>query len=344
MATYDSEKEMWKSNTGINDYHSTKEGAETRDRNFGAKMSGGGGGGGGMESALLGALWALFLVFGKVVGRVSGFLIGLVLKLGMVGKIVLTTLMVFSGYTVVYVLVSTFIPFEWIRQIISLIGCAGIGYWFWKWHYSTIKNIPLLDFSRLSGYTFSIFFYGTIILWIVLAIFTSLKENAAMGVGMVIALILSILYWLWKTNPYKSFAYDDDIQENAGYANPPAKAARFDAQSAEQAIADRCYLEGDSIWARWSGDANLYFAVIAKVLPKKVKVVYYDGVEENVNAEDIFYLDEAQNSGLKPHGNWENKGDFYPCTILELREETALVQYEDKVKENLPYEGLVFLQ
>ena len=199
MTTHNEEKEHQNSNAGSNDCHDAKEGAEVAVKNPENSASDEGENGDFVDKALK-LIWTVFLILGKLVGRVLGFILGLFLKLGIVGRVILTLVMGLFAAVVFEGMLPQFIPFGWLVRTISIIGAVGIMVWFWQWHYKVIKNIPLREFSRLMGYTFSIWFYGSIILWVILALATSMKKNVAMVSSMGICLVLAALYWLWKTN------------------------------------------------------------------------------------------------------------------------------------------------
>jgi len=168
-------------------------------------QGGGRSGGGGIEDGILGAVWTIFLLLGKLVGFLIGLVVGLLLKLGMVGKVCMTGLVGLLGFIVSYILFDSFIPSNFVVSILAIAGTAATGFWFWVWHYPIVKIIPLFHFTYLTARTFSIAFYGSIIIWIALALVTKMNEGTAMGVGIGIAFLLSVIYWLWKTFEFKVF-------------------------------------------------------------------------------------------------------------------------------------------
>jgi len=174
-----------------------------------AHGSQGGGGGGGIEDGILGAIWTIFLLLGKLVGSLIGLVVGLLLKMGIVGKVCMAGLVGLLGFIVSYILFDSFIPSNFVVSILSIAGTAATGFWFWVWHYPLVKIIPLFHFTYLSARTFSIAFYGSII-WIALALITKMHEGTAMGVGIGIAFLLSVIYWLWKTFEFKVFLEEQD--------------------------------------------------------------------------------------------------------------------------------------
>jgi len=100
----------------------------------------------------------------------------------------------------------------------------------------------------------------------------------------------------------------------------------------------------DLNWARWSQDGNLYFATVTAVSGNTLSIQYYDGSEDEVDRSDFFNLIEAMNSGMKPLGNWQGQGTFYPIELGPIGEDGVMVRYEDGTEEVLPYEWLVFWQ
>jgi len=292
--------------------------------------------GGGFADGILGALWKFFCLIPRLLGVVIGGLCGFILKLGIVGKVAMSALAAAGALIILGVIANgvDFIdPKSIIVGIIIIALALSVGVWFWLWHYDVVKKIPYRHFVALTTQCMLICFWGPIIYYLffsVLKLFNAIKEIPIGFFGAVgIALAGAIVYWLVKANAYKTLDYDMEEPEPLSTPLPSN---------------DKRYSPGDLIWARWSEDGNLYLAGIADSSATGVRVVFYDGADEEVSKEDIFYLDEVQDSGLTPYGNWKGKGTFYPCNILELRENSVLVRYtEDKVKEELPYHGLVFM-
>lgn len=275
----------------------------------------------------LNAIGKLFCLIPHLLGMVTGAVCGLILKLGIVGKVILTALVA------LFVFIILVLPLEelgatrhavWgiVSVVIELGGAIAAGAWFWLRHYDVVKQMPYRNFVSLTTLCMVICFWGTIVLLIANSLW---KWGIGYSGSMIIPLVAAIVLWLIKANEYKSVSVD--------YIPTPVPAA------------DKRNAPGDLVWARWSGDGNLYFANIVSGGVSGVKVVFYDGVTEEVAPENVFYIEEVQKSGLAPHGNWQDKGSFYPCIILQFNNNTVSVEYiEDKVQEQLPYHGLVFMK
>ena len=286
-------------------------------------------------------IWAtiflfIILVVPVILAKILGFIVGIFLKLGFVGKIVLTVLFVVfvllsltiigAGIGIVTLSSHDSLAREILEGVILLV-LLGISvflgiFWFWRKHYHTLKNMTVSEFSELVKICFAICFYGSIVLVIIFGITD--KEHL-MGLAFGIPFLIAIIYWLIITKNYQGV-------ESSGQVQAVSASTVSGSPSA------------DMRWARWSEDGNLYYVTSTSASGNGVKVCYYDGSEEELNKNDIFSLSEAINSGYTPHGNWQGQGSFYPCNILKTGADTVLVKYtQDGVEEALPYEGLVFL-
>ena len=150
-------------------------------------------------------------------------------------------------------------------------------------------------------------------------------------------MIIAVVYWLWKTNEWKDVGEEDDGKsgwEGITFKKPTALPAT-----------ENRFSKDDHVWIRFKDNGHLYFGDIVDATSETVNIAYYDGVEEAVSREDIFYLAEAKSLGYYPHALWKNRGMFYHCNILEYRDDTALVEYvQNKEKEEMPYRGIIFMK
>jgi hypothetical protein len=222
-----------------------------------------------------------------------------------------------------------------LQGIICLAVLVGAGIWWW-FHYERIRHNEVLYTTEVIKRCAVWVFYGTVAIAIIFALIVEWKKLnvpgeiiALISFGVPFAFTFFFLYLPDMATPnYEKYAKKDKGAKGANLPEPST---------------DKNYAVDDFVWARWSGDNNLYFARITESLTDSVKVEYYDGATEERSKDDIFYLDEAQGSGLTPYGNWKGKGSFYPCDILELNETTVHVKYtQDGIEEQLPYQGLVF--
>jgi len=283
-------------------------------------------------------IWAtifLFVIFivPVILAKILGFFVGIFLKLGIVGKVVLTvffslfvliTLSVIGGATgIITFSERPTLAGEILELVILTVFLAAsvfLGiFWFWRKHYHTLKNMSLSEFSELVKICFAICFYGSIGLMIILAV-TNNEHLAGLAFG--VPFLCAIVYWLLKTKNYQSI--EPAGQTHMAVIGDPDESMR---------------------WAKWPGDGSLYFANITGTSGNSLNVRYYDGNEEELNESDVFSLQQAIDSGLSPHGNWQGEGSFYPCNILKMGNNSILVKYsEDGVEENMPYERLVFVK
>jgi hypothetical protein len=98
---------------------------------------------------------------------------------------------------------------------------------------------------------------------------------------------------------------------------------------------------GQYYFVKYSGDSFLYFGKIIEVKGNSYIVEFYDDYTEEVGLSDICdYKFAMQN--LQAQANWENKGDFYPCVILNGDIDSYQVKYEDGVVENVNISQLRF--
>lgn len=328
MANFNPTTGKWSDNGGGE--HSSRNQAQMRGNMMGNSS------GNGFAEGILGALWKFFCLIPKLLGLMIGGLCGFILKLGVAGRIILSVLVALTTLFVLAIIASevSFISSKNIVVgIIELVLALAVGVWFWLWHYDVVKQIPYKQFVALTTRCTMICFWGPVIYYLFFAVLKLFGIVKSIPVGFFaaagIALVVAIIYWILKADTYRA---------------PDVDTEKFNSLPTPLPSRDKRCSTGDLIWARWSKDGNLYFAGIAVGSGAGIRVVYYDGTEEEVNKEDIFYLDEALMSGLTSYGNWKNKGSFYPCEILDLREDFVLVRYtEDKVKEELSYHGLVFM-
>jgi len=294
----------------------------------------------------MGMLKLAFFIIPMVLARILGFFVGIFFKMGIVGKVLLTIMFIVFALIVFSFLlglagVLTFNAettaaeyFELVVLIVLLGVSVFLGiFWFWRIHYHVLKNIPISVFSHLMMISFAIVFYGSIVIGIIASlIFKNLPGEAGWAIGLGGSFTVGVIHWLIKSRQYGGDYIPPEEQETAVASG--AASSNVSGSPSK-----------DMKWARWSGDGNLYYADIIGTSGNSVNVRYYDGNEEELNKSDIFSLQEAINSGLTPHGNWEGQGSFYPCNILKMGANSVLVKYtQDGVKEEMPYDRLLFIQ
>ncbi|MDR1420014.1 MAG: hypothetical protein LBI86_06545 [Treponema sp.] len=165
--------------------------------------------GDGMVGLFLYALYFMFFLLPKLCVRLVGWIFGLLFKAGFVGKIIQTVIVgLVGGILALILLAGTLIPalplpefLEGIANFIALLaGLGGLGYWYFRYHYDTVKFMPAGNFSILLTRCFTICFYGSIVLMIV----AEGKKMGNLGYALAfnIPFIIALIYWLIKTKPY----------------------------------------------------------------------------------------------------------------------------------------------
>jgi hypothetical protein len=173
----------------------------------------------------------IFLFIPMILGKIFGFLIGIFLKLGIFGRVVLTMLFTAGVFIILAIIgmVTGLIPqesdltvFQNIASVIKAVICLAIAiflgiFWFWRRHYKILKNIPLGIFSNLVMICFAICLYGTIAFQAVfMYLVFKVKGGTAFAMGMGISLLIAIIFWLIKTRAYGSPDYvPEEYNESA---------------------------------------------------------------------------------------------------------------------------------
>jgi hypothetical protein len=169
-----------------------------------ARGLGGGAGGGTFIDGIMGiGFLAIFFWLPKIIGKLAGFFIGLMFKLGIVGRIIMTALVMIVGLLLIYI-AATWLPLHGkvltiVRALISLIGALGIGLWYWVYHHNTIKHRTIGDIAKSVAFCFSIIFYGSIILGILLWLMigrTLPYENMAFEFAVILSFAFAIYLWI----------------------------------------------------------------------------------------------------------------------------------------------------
>jgi hypothetical protein len=185
---------------GTGSYH-----YETQDAASNA-MGGGGVGGGGAMTGLAGAVFALVVLGPVIAAKLVGLLWGLLLKLGIVGKVITSALMIIAGPLFLA------LPFAFARPLVRLmsnIGDASWGIlivgtallasvWYYFWHYDVVKAMGYKVFSHLVG-TFAMFFWFGGLGSVLIGFF---KGDAVQPVIAVGSLIAGFVYYFIKSRPY----------------------------------------------------------------------------------------------------------------------------------------------
>jgi hypothetical protein len=173
--------------------------------------SGGSGSGGGAMPAMAGGFLLIFIIGPIIAAKIVGFLWGLLLKLGFVGKIITTALMVVAGPFIVtlpvFMAQGLFKGMTSVQFGIVYIGSALLlPVWYWFWHYDAVKEMGASVFSSKIK-NFTIFLWVGLLLSIIIAAVKGRPE--LQGVIAIIASIAGFAYYIWSTLPYGKDAERD---------------------------------------------------------------------------------------------------------------------------------------
>jgi len=350
MANYNPGTGKWNTSSGTGEFDSRQEAEQWES------VHGSGSSGGNSAAGIFDLIWGLFRLIPKFIGLLIGAFVSVLMRFGVAGKVMLTLLATFGTFLLLTIFASAFVDTENIFVSIALILLSAlVGFWFWVKHYKALKQMPNSQFIKHATTSVMIVFWGTILLYILYGILlSSVKITPAhlylSWAAFIIPFAVAAFYWVRKVNSYKSIATDSMVQPEVAKVAKVEKFEKFEKFEKKPPVTAPAstgarYAKGDHIWARWSGDGNLYFAVIENVSNNSLRVTYYDNVVEEVSKNNVFSLEEALNSGLRLHGNWQDGGSFYPCIILKQKSNTVRVKYtQDNVEEELPYQGLVFIK
>ena len=200
MLVQDGDGKWYDDAGGTGSYH-----YETQD-DASKAMGGGGAGGGGAMTGLAGGVFALVVLGPVIAAKLVGLIWGLLLKLGIVGKVITSALMIIAGPLFLA------LPFAFARPLVRLmsnIGDASWGIlivgtallasvWYYFWHYDVVKAMGYKVFSHLVG-TFAMFFWFGGLGSVLIGFF---KGDAVQPVIAVGSLIAGFVYYFIKSRPY----------------------------------------------------------------------------------------------------------------------------------------------
>jgi hypothetical protein len=207
MANYNPTTGKWESNSMGGQFDSRNQ-AQMHENMMG------GGGGNGFADGMLGAVWKFFCLIPRLLGLAVGGLCGLILKLGIAGKVILSALAAAGALIILAVIATGLIHsdnvvVETAVRIVAIAAALAVGAWFWLFHYKVVRQIPYRQFVALTTQCMMICFWGTVVLGIALAVGSDMKSGAVIGISMGISLTAAIVYWLWKTKGYDGAAAEE---------------------------------------------------------------------------------------------------------------------------------------
>ncbi|WP_461248223.1 hypothetical protein, partial [Treponema sp. R6D11] len=190
----------WQSSDGS--WHSTRGAAEAHEQ--GAAGGGGKGGGGGIMGGMSGIFVALFILGPIIIAKLVGLIWGLLLKLGFVGKIITTALMIIAGP---FILLMAF-GFSGhlfnnanaeIQKYLFIIAPVILApTWYFLWHYDVVKEMGALVFSDIVK-KFAMFIWFGAIASMIIGIFKNQIAEAVFALGTTAA---GFVYYIIATRPY----------------------------------------------------------------------------------------------------------------------------------------------
>jgi len=173
-------------------------------------------GGGGAMGGMAGAALGIFIIGPIIAAKIIGFLWGLLLKLGFVGRIITTLLMFVAGPFLILIPVALavmaggsadlqFSPImnDVIMTIFIVASFLIPPAWYFLWHYETVNVMGASEFSdRIK--TFACFvWFGSIAGMIIGLIAKSSGAGGAIGgVISIGAFIVGIIHYFLKTRGY----------------------------------------------------------------------------------------------------------------------------------------------
>jgi len=181
-----------------------------------ANLKSGGSGGGGAMGAAGGGLVLIFIFGPILLAKLVGFLWGLLLKLGFVGRILTTFLMLAAGPFIMsfpLLLLGASMSGTQLNPLTNLILTSIIWglfaasvfiptTWYFLWHYDTVKLIGATNFSEIIKKFAQFFWFGFIAAGII-----SLVMNATIGGFVSIgACIAGFIYYFKETSEHNRIA------------------------------------------------------------------------------------------------------------------------------------------
>jgi hypothetical protein len=272
MANYNNETGKWDSVTGSS--FDNRGQADAHDRMMGNR--GGGNSNYGFGNAMLAALWKFICLIPRLLGLAIGGLCGLILKLGITGKVILSALAA-AGTLIILAVIATEIitsdnaVIETIVGIIEIVAALAVGAWFWLFHYKVVEQIPYRNFVALTTQCMMICFWGAIILGIISVVF---KLSLGFGGSIGIALAAAIVWWLWKAKTCAS----DAVNEKTDFEKTLKMAEEGDTQ-AMLSVAG-AYFDGDHVKQDKAKGLEWYTKAAQSgnnVAQYNLGVLYYDG-------------------------------------------------------------------
>ena len=151
----------------------------------------------------------IFLIVPVLLAKLVGIVFGLLGKVPVAGRIVQTFLVAFAGAFVFLIclagIVSGIGNIQTINAIALFGGFAVAGYWYYLYHYHVVKYMGVMIFSDLLTRSFSIAFYGGILLGIIGG-FVAKGETIGVFFGVLIAFIAAVIFYINKTKQFAAEA------------------------------------------------------------------------------------------------------------------------------------------
>jgi hypothetical protein len=178
---------------------------EAHDAEFGGPGGGPKGGSGGAMGGLAGGFLLIFIIGPIIAAKLIGWLFGMILKLGIVGKIITTAIMIVAGLFMVIV------PMSFAAALFRNMGSTAsyilasatifiIPAWYYFWHYDVVKVMgPSVFSNKIKNLAMFVWFGG--IGGIILSFFKGGGEIMAAIISLG-ATIAGFAYYFLSTRSY----------------------------------------------------------------------------------------------------------------------------------------------
>lgn len=157
---------------------------------------------------LFGLLIKIAMLIPTIISWLIGLIVGGLLKLGIVGRVLLTALFAVVVIFVVAVPLQPFITmtegafFEVLFSVLLLAPAAAAAVWFYAKHYRVLKALPALTLAQHTKICGSILFWGIVAMGVI----SQLIGGGGLHDGVIIFVPLTAAWILWlvKTNERRS--------------------------------------------------------------------------------------------------------------------------------------------
>ena len=287
-----------------------------------------------------------------VIGSAIGGFIALLLKIGIVGRVLLTSSAFGTGWFIVsaiMVFVAAGFGIESGTLVVKILIFLGIipgfflAVWFWRSHYQALLKISGTDIVVMA-----IKFCKTIFSWLLVVAFIHLVVFIISLGAIQKFRILNYFVWFYSFpfllalyNWFKAIYGWGLFNNHQTVEKEPLIEFIFDeAKPSECPPAGNRFAKGDYVWA--FNKREYCFAMIDDAQEDKLKLTFYDGEKAEVNREEVFYFDEMQYPDFKPY-YFQRKTIDWECVVKKkMLKEVMVITTDHEIKEKIPYQNLKF--